>query len=263
MLYGLARSEKPKADQKLLTYTGPRRTIMVVDDNEDHRELMRELLAPLDFVVLTAESGPDCLMLIEGVNPDIFLVDISMPGMNGWRLVARLREIGQTAPIVMLSANVGDGAPTAATGDHNDTLSKPVDFRQLQDKLALWLGVDWVYAITAPEASPAPADLRSPGPAHLQDLIRLGEIGYVRGSKASWASLPKTEENRHFTEVMTAHIRAFNMTPCSPISESSSARRRRHEQPAGAPRHHSSRRRQSGVAELPDRRPWRSPAIRC
>jgi signal transduction histidine kinase len=211
MLYGLARSEKPKADQKILTYTGPRRTIMVVDDNEDHRELMRELLAPLDFVVLTAESGPDCLMLIEGVNPDIFLVDISMPGMNGWQLVAKLREIGQTAPIVMLSANVGDGAPMAATGDHNDTLSKPVDFRQLQDKLALWLGVAWVYAITAPEISTAPADLRSPGAAHLQDLIRLGEIGYVRGIESKLGELAKTEENRHFTDVMTAHIRAFNM----------------------------------------------------
>jgi CheY-like chemotaxis protein len=178
MLYGLARSEKPKADQKLLTYTGPRRTIMVVDDNEDHREMMRELLAPLDFVVLTAESGPECLMLIEGANPDIYLVDISMPGMSGWQLAARLRDVGQTAPIVMLSANIGDGAPAAATGDHNDTLPKPVNVRQLQDKLASWLGV---------------------------------EIGYVRGIESKLSELAKTEENRHFTDVMTAHIRAFNM----------------------------------------------------
>ncbi len=73
---------------------GPRRTIVVVDDNEDHRELMREVLMPLDLVVLTAVDGPDCLTLIEGIRPDLFLVDITMPGMSGWQLVTRLREAG-------------------------------------------------------------------------------------------------------------------------------------------------------------------------
>ncbi len=80
---------------------------MVVDDNEDHRELMREVLMPLDLVVLTAVDGPDCLTLIEGIRPDLFLVDITMPGMSGWQLVTRLREAGQSAPILMLSANIG------------------------------------------------------------------------------------------------------------------------------------------------------------
>ena len=139
----------------MLAYAGPRRTIVVVDDNEEHRELMREALAPLDFVVLTAVSGPDCLALIEGVRPDIFLVDISMPGMNGWELAARLRENGQTAPVVMLSANIGDGGAGAiAGGDHNDTLAKPVNFRQLHDKLATWLNLEWIYA-AAPQTARA------------------------------------------------------------------------------------------------------------
>jgi 2-polyprenyl-6-methoxyphenol hydroxylase-like FAD-dependent oxidoreductase len=87
----------PAPERKIVSYTGPRRTIVVVDDNEDHRELMREVLAPLDFVVLTAGGGPECLTLIEGVKADLFLVDISMPGMNGWQLVERLRDAGQKA----------------------------------------------------------------------------------------------------------------------------------------------------------------------
>ena len=72
---------------------------------------------PLDFVVLTAAGGAECLTLIEGIQPDLFLVDISMPGMNGWQLVSRLREPGQTAPIIMLSANIGERPlePTATT----------------------------------------------------------------------------------------------------------------------------------------------------
>ena len=214
MLYGLDRPNAPAPDRKVLTYTGPRRTIMVVDDNEEHRELMREALTPLDFVVLTAISGPDCVTLIEGARPDIFLLDISMPGMNGWELAARLREIGQTAPILMLSANIGDGRAGAIAGsDHNDTLAKPVNFRQLHDKLAAWLGLEWVYATVPPTAAAAFAEpeLRSPGEGHLEELIRLGEIGYIRGIEAKLNDLAKHAENRHFAEVMTAHIKAFNI----------------------------------------------------
>jgi signal transduction histidine kinase/FixJ family two-component response regulator len=133
-----------KEDRQLY---GPRRTIVVVDDNEDHREMMREILVPLDFVVLTAAGGTDCLTLIEGIQPDLFLVDILMPGMNGWQLVSRLREAGQTAPIVMLSANIGDAAAHSDSDDsHNDAIGKPVDIRRLRDKLALHLGLKWIYA---------------------------------------------------------------------------------------------------------------------
>ncbi|OWK24425.1 hypothetical protein AJ87_22290 [Rhizobium yanglingense] len=104
--------------------------------------MMREILVPLDFVMLTAGNGPDCLTLIEGIQPDLFLVDISMPGMNGWQLVSRLRESGQTSPIVMLSANIGDAAAAAdSDGSHSDAIGKPVDIKQLRDKLALHLGL--------------------------------------------------------------------------------------------------------------------------
>jgi hypothetical protein len=133
--------------------------------------------------------------------------------MNGWELSARLREIGHTAPVIMLSANIGDGAAgIPAGGDHNDLLAKPVDFRQLQDRLASWLGLQWVYALAAPEngARPEPG-LRSPGARHVQELIRLGEIGYVRGIEAKLNDLAKHAENRRFTDVMTAHIKAFNI----------------------------------------------------
>src|SRR5262249_43859760 len=113
MLSGVPHRARPSAqEEKIAGYDGPRRTIVVVDDNEEHRELMREVLTPLDFVVLTAASGPECLTLIEGIRPDLFLVDISMPGMNGWQLVSRLRAEGQVAPILMFSANIGDAAAT-------------------------------------------------------------------------------------------------------------------------------------------------------
>src|SRR5690606_21316641 len=58
----LAKVERPRQGRtdlrRIVGYAGPARVVMVVDDNQDHRELMREMLSPLGFVVLTAPDGP-------------------------------------------------------------------------------------------------------------------------------------------------------------------------------------------------------------
>ncbi|AXV18382.1 hybrid sensor histidine kinase/response regulator (plasmid) [Neorhizobium sp. SOG26] len=204
----------PAPEKTIITYSGPRRTIVVVDDNEDHRDLMREVLVPMDFVVLTASSGTDCLTLIEGVVPDLFLIDISMPGMNGWQLVEKLRDLGQTAPIVMLSANIGDGVVSnPGTDGHNDAIAKPVDLRRLSDKLAVHLGLSWIYESDAapPVATdPRPA-VKAPAPDHLQDLLRLGEIGYVRGIEAKLHDLAQSDDTRAFAEEASTYVKAFDL----------------------------------------------------
>ncbi|GEO85609.1 MULTISPECIES: hybrid sensor histidine kinase/response regulator [Alphaproteobacteria] len=206
-------STAPAPERKIISYTGPRRTLVVVDDNEDHRDLMREVLAPLDFVVLTAASGPECLTLIEGVRPDLFLVDIQMPGMNGWQLVEKLRNAGQSAPIVMLSANIGD-APGPGGEGHDDAIAKPVDVRRLRDKLAMYLGLEWIYADEQPHpaVTTSPPDRPpSPGTAHIAELSRLSEIGYVRGIEAKLADLSKIEENSAFVDASRGFVQAFDM----------------------------------------------------
>ncbi|OWV79376.1 hybrid sensor histidine kinase/response regulator [Rhizobium sp. R635] len=213
MLSAVMRAAAPPQEKRIVGYDGPRRTIVVVDDNEDHREMMREILAPLDFIVLTAAGGTECLTLIDGIMPDLFLVDILMPGMSGWQLVSRLREAGQTAPVLMLSANIGDATVLSDSDDsHNDAIGKPVDIRRLRDKLALHLGLNWVYADDAP-APPAKteAPMLSPGAAHVQELLRLGEIGYIRGIDAKLSDLAKVEANRPFTEALRPYVAAFDL----------------------------------------------------
>ncbi len=201
--------------QKIQNYSGPRRTIIVVDDNDDHCALMREILAPLDFIVLTAQNGAECLRLIEGIRPDLYFIDIRMPQMNGWELVARLREAGEKAPIIMLSANIGDGAPPATLPDnaHNDTLAKPFDLRQLHTKLALHLGLEWIYEKSDEQQLQDKASrIESPHLSDLQDLIRLGEIGYVRGIEARLTILAQDAELVPFVERARDYVRAFNMS---------------------------------------------------
>jgi CheY-like chemotaxis protein len=135
-----------------------------------------------------------------------------MPGMNGWQLVERLRDAGQKAPILMLSANIGD-APASGGEGHDDAIAKPVDITRLRDKLAMFLGLDWIYADDPRLLAPAAALQKpsSPGHAHLDELIRLCEIGYVRGIEAKLAELSTESANTAFVETSRSYLQAFDL----------------------------------------------------
>lgn len=217
MLTKVERPRQTSVDpRRIVGYEGARRTLMVVDDNADHRELMREMLAPLDFLVLTAASGPECLALLglsggngSAVTPDLYFIDIRMPEMSGWDLVQALREHGVGAPIVMLSANIGDGANPVSDAGHSDTLAKPFELGQLLDRLGAHLDLDWRYAEPA-KSGPAPGKMRSPGAEHLRELASLGQIGHVRGIDAKLTELAEDAANQPLVAALRRHMDDFD-----------------------------------------------------
>ncbi|MGA8650118.1 MAG: ATP-binding protein [Xanthobacteraceae bacterium] len=168
-------------------YAGPRQTILVVDDNEVQRELIRELLSPLGFNVVGAATGRECLALAEEINPNLILLDIAMPEMDGWEVAQHLRRLPRKrAAILVLSANAIDAQDGLEVEQlHDDALMKPVDWRQLLKKIHTLLDIEWLYETDTAVAS-VPAIARSPSAsmlpaaADIAELIRLGEIGHVR-----------------------------------------------------------------------------------
>ncbi len=219
MLTKVERPRRPLADMRtVIGYAGPRRTIMVVDDNADHRALVTAMLEPLGFSVLTAESGEACLSTLaslgtegaKGPSPDLYLLDIRMPAMSGWELAQHLRVSGVAAPIIMLSANIGDGSgPVGMEPGHSDTLAKPFELTQLLDRIGTHLALEWEYEMAKGPAADRGA-LRSPGPAHIQDLANLGQIGHVKGIEAKLAELGENPANRPLVEVLREHMRNFD-----------------------------------------------------
>ncbi|MDO9429629.1 MAG: ATP-binding protein [Methylobacterium sp.] len=170
------------------TYSGARRTILVADDDAAHRGLMRDILEPLGLVVLEAEDGPACLALAAAHPPDLFLLDIAMPGMTGWVLARALREAGQTARIAMMSANVHEISPSRGhDAPHDAIIAKPFDLRDFLEVVTGLLGLAW----SAPETARAPAAAAGPPPRPeaVADLLRLARIGHVRGLSAKLAAL--------------------------------------------------------------------------
>jgi signal transduction histidine kinase/CheY-like chemotaxis protein len=166
-------------------YLGPRQTILVVDDNEIQRELVRDLLAPLGFEIVCAPTGRDCLLFAEQNRPNLVLLDIAMPEMDGWQVAQRIRGYTrERIAIIMLSANPIDPNHMLDAGRlYDDCVMKPIDLRQLLKKIHALLNIEWIYEPAAPSpAVPAVAATAIVAPPHddLNELISLGEIGHIR-----------------------------------------------------------------------------------
>lgn len=82
------------------------RTVLVVDDLEDNRELFATVLRNAGIVVETADDGAAALEVAARECPEVILMDLAMPGMDGFEAIERLRraEHGQTAVIIVISA---------------------------------------------------------------------------------------------------------------------------------------------------------------
>ncbi|MFK7802903.1 MAG: response regulator transcription factor [Anaerolineae bacterium] len=105
--------------------------ILVVDDNKNAQELLSESLTGLEFVVFTASNGRDALSQMEAVLPDLILLDVMMPTMDGYQFISRVRKTSNV-PIIMLTAkrqehDVVRGFELGA----DDYVTKPFRIREL------------------------------------------------------------------------------------------------------------------------------------
>jgi two-component system, cell cycle response regulator DivK len=113
-------------------------TILLVEDNELNRDMLSRRLERKGYRVIPAKDGAEGYYLARSQSPDIILMDISLPVMNGWEVTRRLKSDRATShiPIIALTAHAlaTDRAKAFEVGcDDYDT--KPVDFVRLQIKI--------------------------------------------------------------------------------------------------------------------------------
>jgi CheY-like chemotaxis protein len=113
-------------------------TILVVDDNSDNVEILRAFLESRGFVVAEARDGRTALARMEEVRPDLVLLDVMMPGMDGWevcRVIKQHPQLGDTK-VVMVTAKGGyEDKMEGLRSRADDYVVKPVDFKDLMDKV--------------------------------------------------------------------------------------------------------------------------------
>lgn len=189
---GPAESVLPAVNRKpRLGYLGPRRKVLVVDNEEADRELLVSLLEPLGFEVRTAASGHDCLdLLAAGLQPDVVLLDLAMPGIDGWETLRRIRAnpaLGGAQPqVAIVSANAFDRGLDNGLGlPPEDFIVKPVRHSELLDWLERRLSLQWQDVAASPlRAPPKPPAAQAevlPPRSECLALQELARLGFYRG----------------------------------------------------------------------------------
>jgi signal transduction histidine kinase/CheY-like chemotaxis protein/purine-cytosine permease-like protein len=175
-------------------YEGKKRKILVVDNEEVDRELLINILAPLGFEMAQASNGQECLDMYQAFKPDLILMDLAMPVMDGWEASYIIRKIHQSSTIIgIVSANAYDKNLENSAGiDASDFIVKPVSVEELLDWIGQKLSLTWIssemdieqklsdivdqnlHALIRPDMHLPPKEI-------ISELLALIEIGYVKG----------------------------------------------------------------------------------
>jgi CheY-like chemotaxis protein len=130
------------AGLRVMDESGKPQVILVVDDQDGNREVLRVYLTWSGHVVIEASNGLDAVNIANRDCPDLIIMDLGMPVMDGVEAVRRLREVSQTCkiPIVAYTAfDTADREKVLKMG-FNDLLSKPLHFQKLDSMLNRFLG---------------------------------------------------------------------------------------------------------------------------
>jgi two-component system cell cycle response regulator DivK len=117
-------------------------TILYVEDNPDNRLLVRRILQAEGYNMLEAENAPSALNVVQIEKPDLILMDINMPQVDGYTLTAQMKAIPALAdvPIIALTANVmrGDRERTLQAGC-DGYIQKPIDVDAIPQQIEQFL----------------------------------------------------------------------------------------------------------------------------
>lgn len=119
--------------------TKDKNVILLVDDNPDLLYSVKKGIESLngDYDVVTAESGKKCLQSLKSIKPDLILLDIMMPGMDGWDTCAKIKSNKKTEniPIVFLTAKTDPVSKSMGRLASADYITKPFDMKDLKKRI--------------------------------------------------------------------------------------------------------------------------------
>ncbi len=141
-------------DRKVIGYQGERRKILVIDDLEENRLVIINMLEPLGFQLAEAENGQAGLDIAIQIRPDSIVTDVHMAVMDGLEMTRRLRQIPDfaTTPIIASPATRSQvDIQESLDAGCNSFFPKPIEFAGLLAELQRHLGLQWIYEQTEPD----------------------------------------------------------------------------------------------------------------
>ena len=143
----------PRARGVPIGYMGSRRRILIADDVSENRALLVAMLSALDFQVTEVENGWQALQEVKHARPDLALIDLAMPILDGWETIRGLRRAPEAAdlPIVATSASATAEVETSSkAAGANAFVGKPIQEAALLQVLGELLQLEWLYEGESP-----------------------------------------------------------------------------------------------------------------
>jgi CheY-like chemotaxis protein len=167
----------------IVGYEGERRRLLVVDDVAQNRAVLVDLLHALGFVVAAASNGLECLVLLDSFKPDLVLMDVMMPVIDGNETTRRIRHMPawSSLPVIAVTASASreDEARCIEAGA-DAFLPKPVDHDALLATIGALLSLRWTFGQAAQEPATESGELVAPPAQEIETLWQLARIGSMR-----------------------------------------------------------------------------------
>ncbi|MEH2218370.1 MAG: CHASE2 domain-containing protein [Nostoc sp.] len=213
--------------QKIIGIRGSAPQILIVDDDTNHCSMLANLLERIGCRTLKASDGKQGLQMVTEHHPDVILLDLAMPNMDGFELMVHLQENPQTRtiPIIVSSASVfEENRQRSFEAGATAFLPKPLQVDELFNAILSLLKVEWIYAQSTPQKSlsqpeqKAEAELILPSQDVLQQLYHLAMMGDIPAIEGIIKELIKqdsqltpfaTELSQFTVNFQTGKIRKF------------------------------------------------------
>lgn len=196
------KSEKVKTSTQRISHLAPGQRnykVLAVDDKPENRDLLSQLLRPLGFEVITANDGQQAIETWEKENPDLILMDIKMPVMDGETATRQIKaKLGnRNTKIIALTASVFESErQSLADAGCDDFMVKPFKNDYLLERLQVHLGCEYVYSESAPPTAAivttelTPETLQVMPQAWIEDLATAAKKLNAKRVKELLAAIP-------------------------------------------------------------------------
>jgi PAS domain S-box-containing protein len=186
----------------IIGYKGAKRRILLVDDNDENRAVLRDMLVPLGFEIAEAVDGQDACEQAKVFTPKLILMDLVMPVMDGFEATRRIRKIPKLkgVKVIGISASAFDSSRKVSfQAGCDDFLTKPIQIDQLLESMQVHLGLEWLYkeqSVTDSDVNlvSEQRSLSIPGQEHLQTLLEFAEIGHITGIQQTLEEIKKVDK---------------------------------------------------------------------
>ena len=209
-------------DPKVIRIIGEKQKILVIDDKLDNRMFLKDLLSPLGFDITEAQDGEEGVGQALAFRPDVILMDLRMPTMDGLEATRKIRQIPELQQVVII-------AISASSFEHNrqecldagtdDFLSKPFRILKLLEMLRDHLQIELVFEAPHKESEPPlpstptnSSQIQIPPVDVLIPLLKLAQRGDIKNVVVKIEELAETPEFYTFTAKVLPMAKNFQVT---------------------------------------------------